>query len=589
MDETSSDSALLCTVNVEDRRNEQSVKKNRYLVSGIPWHNAVNGVDYVKTEAFLENLKRQRVFRGPEKPIRVYCLSEAGSEFQQTLFIGSSSFLAYSSKEAMPVCSEYVGIYESPFPLFIDLDEDEIIDPEGAEAVASVAFRALAINRHDRETEAQNGANTDIGPGLARAPRAPVPSGAESQVAASTVRVNKVPGQSSSNDIRASKRRKTTPTTVLASELRSLTEETDEARKGHSRARSDKTAITAPITQHKQVDPAPKSHKGTSVPSSSVNAIEAAQKMRCKGFQGYERPARGRLRFPQTRIMSSPTTSQRLVEKDWLPQMNLLVPEKRQRASFASRAVVPPQNRLIEPVALTNTSAMSPRAEDTSVTRNQISTESRRLARIVPTVSVVRPKRPAPIERNPFLPVPVAIGNQPKKRQRTDGPMTNSTAPSAGSSSHSSPPEKGDPPMSASSTSVAEVSRAWLINEAKFRPGWDNLIASHGSVRPNPEIVQNWKFIVDFHKEYKDKIDSDTKGPITTALLNAALGIQQKRLRGAREGHRLVLLLGPGGDDEDPEVVERLASVTTPPVGVKDLLAFLVEKEQALHESSTEK
>ncbi|KAJ7591734.1 hypothetical protein C8J56DRAFT_1024175 [Mycena floridula] len=171
----------------------------------------------------------------------------------------------------------------------------------------------------------------------------------------------------------------------------------------------------------------------------------------------------------------------------------------------------------------------------------------------------------------------------PAKRQRTG---------SASSSNISSAPQNA-PPQAATLSSVSsrvpsvdDKTATWLHNEAKARPGWETLLASHGLSRPNPEIVQNWKFIVDFMEEYKGKNAPGSTRPITVLLLKMVLGITAQRLRGARDGTRLVQRFGSGGPDEDKEVVERLA--LTEIGGTAPLLAFLTQKEKDFIEKEKE-
>ncbi|KAJ8072155.1 hypothetical protein PM082_015713 [Marasmius tenuissimus] len=98
-----------------------------------------------------------------------------------------------------------------------------------------------------------------------------------------------------------------------------------------------------------------------------------------------------------------------------------------------------------------------------------------------------------------------------------------------------------------------------------------------GIILHNPDIVDEWRRVMDFYVEFVGKRSPRPSGKkITKADLVAALECSQSWLDAAKEGYEKVKLYGEGGSQPSSEVIRRLEDrPVTGPEGKGKLLEFL--------------
>ncbi|KAJ7806935.1 hypothetical protein B0H14DRAFT_3146537 [Mycena olivaceomarginata] len=109
----------------------------------------------------------------------------------------------------------------------------------------------------------------------------------------------------------------------------------------------------------------------------------------------------------------------------------------------------------------------------------------------------------------------------------------------------------------------------FLRGRLATRDGYAAFTSHRGRTVPNPDIVQDWQFAVDFKRDY-NKLKTPTN--IKTSDIQTALGIQSTWLTNAQTAIAII-----GTYSKVTEVSAMLALVEDPPKGSIALLNFLVD------------
>ncbi|PPQ97672.1 hypothetical protein CVT26_002484 [Gymnopilus dilepis] len=116
----------------------------------------------------------------------------------------------------------------------------------------------------------------------------------------------------------------------------------------------------------------------------------------------------------------------------------------------------------------------------------------------------------------------------------------------------------------------------WLKEQMSSRPGYDLFGHCRHRILQNPEVVETWRFAVDFYDYY-----SHSKSPfgrVNKSDIQTALGVGETWLNEALEGYKVVKIHGPQGTAPSPEVTDMIGRTTNGqgrPEGRSALLHFL--------------
>jgi len=148
---------------------------------------------------------------------------------------------------------------------------------------------------------------------------------------------------------------------------------------------------------------------------------------------------------------------------------------------------------------------------------------------------------------------------------------------------------------------VFDIVVAWLRQRASTTKGYTSFEDSHGRVFQNPDIINIWKFVSQFHDRYYHASHPETVCTLLKSLLccvtnvilellqgkviqknmlRAALGLKETSFNDALDGYRLVKIYGPDGINEDQHVTAELSRIQDTPNGRVALLKFLREWEK---------
>ncbi|KAL0062454.1 hypothetical protein AAF712_010666 [Marasmius tenuissimus] len=117
----------------------------------------------------------------------------------------------------------------------------------------------------------------------------------------------------------------------------------------------------------------------------------------------------------------------------------------------------------------------------------------------------------------------------------------------------------------------------WLQEQLKGRPDYENFKGNVHCSRTNPEIVEHWRFVYEFVKEYECKrpVLSEKRCRITQAELATALGYCRTTLKIAIAGYQVVKDHGRSGYTPIESIVTEVERTDDPQKGATVLYNFL--------------
>ncbi|KAJ7265046.1 hypothetical protein C8J57DRAFT_1511611 [Mycena rebaudengoi] len=156
-------------------------------------------------------------------------------------------------------------------------------------------------------------------------------------------------------------------------------------------------------------------------------------------------------------------------------------------------------------------------------------------------------------------------------------PVTNTDAGLGGL-----PSSSAAAPLSGTEGEPKNPNVEYLQEKLATRLGYDAFIANRGRILSNPEVVQGWRFAVDFTHDYNKVITPGNGGrilaqKITKATICSALGIGSTWLSNAHTAMQIVDTYSRNKPHHTDEVIETLERVDDPATGSAVLYNFLID------------
>ncbi|KAJ7216154.1 hypothetical protein C8J57DRAFT_1538119 [Mycena rebaudengoi] len=165
--------------------------------------------------------------------------------------------------------------------------------------------------------------------------------------------------------------------------------------------------------------------------------------------------------------------------------------------------------------------------------------------------------------------------------------ITSSSLPSAPVTSTDAglgglPSSSAAAPLSGTEGEPKNPNVEYLQEKLATRLGYDAFIANRGRILSNPEVVQGWRFAVDFTHDYNKVITPGNGGrilaqKITKATICSALGIGSTWLSNAHTAMQIVDTYSRNKPHHTDEVIETLKRVDDPATGSAVLYNFLID------------